>query len=424
MSGQNPPTWPRGGPTGPPPSGPPPSGPPPGYLVPHRARAGPRRSRHGRPPSGGPPYLGGPPPGPPPAPRRRRWPIIWPACSRCCWWPVSRSPRGPTSPALRDRPLSAKDKAAVSAIADGVEPPSGRTPTLARCAADELVHETRSAELEKRGPIDADGDGWTYSGEWRYPDAMSYVEALLDCSDDWAEQIGTSGSSRAPTAWPTSAPRRWPGTSSRRRSRSPRVRKRRTRAAPSAVSALDECYVADPPEPSAKARSAYRAVVFAFDDLGPRGGRRHARGPGRRPTGSRRRPRRMPWTTDAGGRKGCVDARVEATFPWGTTSATDKRFCGRSKPARIWWVRREELHRTPRDAPPGTCATRGSRPSTPRTCGCSRTAATATPRADSASTRSSTSATGRRRGRQLVGLPGYSERFEARIRKMTALLPS
>ncbi len=105
-----------------------------------------------------------------------------------------------------------------------------------------------------------------------------------------------------------------------------------------AVSALDECYVADPPEPSAKARSAYRAVVFEFDDLGPEAGTAtlEVRDDGAwKPVDGRTHA----VDTDAGGRKGCVDARVEATFPWGTTSATDKRFCGRSKPPRIWWVR-------------------------------------------------------------------------------------
>ena len=44
-------------------------------------------------------------------------------------------------------PLSTKDKAAVSAIADGVEAPEWTDADARECAADELVHESRSAEL-------------------------------------------------------------------------------------------------------------------------------------------------------------------------------------------------------------------------------------------------------------------------------------
>ena len=87
-----------------------------------------------------------------------------------------------------------------------------------------------------------------------------------------------------------------------------------------AVSALDECYVADPPEPSAKARPAYRAVVFKFDDLGPEAGTAtlQVRDDGAwKPLGGNNT---HAVDTDAGGRKGCVEAQAEATFPWGTTS--------------------------------------------------------------------------------------------------------
>ncbi|HWM73575.1 MAG TPA: hypothetical protein VNQ53_07535, partial [Nocardioides sp.] len=158
-------------------------------------------------------------------------------------------------------PLSAKDEAAVSAIADDVEAPAWADADARECAADELVHESRSADLEKRGVIDAEGDGWTYTGEWRYPDASTYVEALLDCSDDWPEQVGDEWELESTDCLADIGASTMAGFFVAETFTLSEGQEDADDARAEAVSALDECYVADPPEPSANARPAYRAVV-------------------------------------------------------------------------------------------------------------------------------------------------------------------
>ena len=319
-------------------------------------------------------------------------------------------------------PLSAKDKAAVSAIADGVEAPEWADADARECAADELVHETRSAELEKRGLIDADGDDWTYTGEWRYPDATTYVEALLDCSDDWAEQVGDEWELESTDCLADIGVSTMAGYFVAETLTLSEGQEDADEGRADAVSALDECYVADPPEPSAKARSAYRAVVFAFDDLGPEAGTAtlEVRDDGAwKPVDGRTHA----VDTDAGGRKGCVDARVEATFPWGTTSATDKRFCGRSKPARIWWVRAKKCTYT------AGCTTwdlryEGFASFDSENVRLFENGGDCNSESGQCEHTFLTSATGRGVAVSWSVYPGYSERFEARIRKMTAQLPS
>ena len=347
MSGKNPPpTWPRGGPSGPPPSGRlpglPPSGPPtqpPGKGWPQAQSAPPTFG-------GGPPYFGGPPPPPgsPSAPRRRRWPIVLAGVlavllvaglSVAAWaYFTGRFGVGP---------LSAKDEAAVSAIADNVEAPAWADADARECAADEFVHASRSADLEKRGVIDADGDGWT-------------------CRANGATRRRRHTSRRSSTA-PTTGPSRSAMSGSRehrlpgrhrclddggllRRGdphalRGPGGRGRRARRGGESPRRVLR---RGPPEPSANARPGYRAVVFKFDELGPDAGEAtlQVRDDGAwKPIDGNTHS----VDTDAGGRKGCVDAQVEASFPWGTTTATDKRFCGTSKPPRIWWSSQEvHLH--------------------------------------------------------------------------------
>ena len=170
-------------------------------------------------------------------------------------------------------PLSAKDKEAVTAIADGVEAPEWADSGDRECAADELVRDTRSAELEKRDLIKADGDGWTYTGKWRYQEATTYVEALLDCSDDWAEKVGEEWElddtdCLADIDDSTMADFYVAETLELSEGKDEADEGREE-----AVDALDECYVSDPPEPSAKARPAYRAVNFRFAALGSDAGR-------------------------------------------------------------------------------------------------------------------------------------------------------
>jgi hypothetical protein len=323
-SGQQPsPTWPRGGPPqggGWPvtPPGPPPVGPPPGW--------------------GPPGYYGGPP-GPPPGRRGPRWGLIV-ACALALVLVTGLAITGWAYATGRFGigPLSAKDEAAVTAIAHGVEAPEWAGEDERECAADQLVRDSRSPDLERRGLIEADGDGWTYTGKWQHDDATAFVESVLDCSDDWPAVVGESwnledtdclgdlDSSTVAEYFVAEGFALSDGEDGAQEGRD------------QAVAGLDECYVSDPPAPSAKARSAYRAVNFRFKepesdygdvillardsgDWAPVDGGAHQ------------------VDTVAGGRKGCVEARVEASYPWGTSRTSEKRFCGRSKPARIWWVR-------------------------------------------------------------------------------------
>ena len=267
------------------------------------------------------------------------------------------------------------------------------------------MHESRSADLEKRGLIDADGDGWTYTGEWQYPDATTYVEALLDCSDDWAEQLGDEWELESTDCLADIGASTMAGYFVAETLTLSEGQEEADEGRADAVSALDECYVADPPEPSAKARSAYRAVVFKFDDLGPEAGTAtlQVRDDGAwKPLDGRTHA----VDTDAGGRKGCVDAQVEATFPWGTDERHRQALLRpvEAGPDLVGAGQEVHLHRGMHHLGP---ALRGrSRPSTPRACGCSRTAATATPRADECEHTFVTSATGTGCRRELVGLPG------------------
>jgi hypothetical protein len=234
-------------------------------------------------------------------------------------------------------PLSAKDEAAVTAIAEGVEGPEWANDGDRECAADDLVHDTRSPELEKRGLIEPDGNGWTYTGEWRLDDAKAYVEAALDCAGDWPEEIAEGWNLDDTDCLEdlgTSTVADYFAESFSLSDDEDRAQERRD----AAVEGLDECYVSDPPEPRAKPRPAYRAVTFRFEEPESDSG-----------DVTLRVKQDGAWTpvdrdsfavdTSSGGRKGCVEARVEATYPWGSSRSTEKRFCGKSKPARIWWVK-------------------------------------------------------------------------------------
>lgn len=235
-------------------------------------------------------------------------------------------------------PLSAKDEAAVTAIADGVEAPKWADAEQRKCAADELVHSSRSAELEKHGLVKADGDGWTYTGDWRIQEATTYVESLLDCSDDWAAEVGDDwdiedddclddiGTATMADYFIAETLTLSEGADQAEEGRG------------EAVDGLDECYVDDPPEPEAKARPAYRAVNFTFEDLDPESGDvtlQIQEDGAWTPLGGRKHT----VTTPAGGRKGCVETKAEATYPWGSTSTTEKKFCGTSTPSRVYWLK-------------------------------------------------------------------------------------
>jgi hypothetical protein len=318
-------------------------------------------------------------------------------------------------------PLSAKDKAAVTAIADGVEGLEWAGDDDRECAADRLVRDVRSADLEKHGLIEPDGDDWTYTGEWRLDDAEAYVEEVLDCADDWPAQVGEGWALENTDCLEDI------GVSTVAGYFVPELsladgEDRAEEAKQEAVAELDDCYVSDPPEPSAKARPGYRAVNFRFQepesdagdvvlqvrddgDWAPVDGRKHQ------------------VDTNSGGAKGCVEARVEATYAWGTKASTDKRFCGTSKPARIWWVKAKRC-----TASPG-CTTwdlryEGLASFDTLTLRLFQNGGDCNSQSGQCTFTLTSSGDGRGLAFSWSVYPGYNERFEARIGRMTAVLPN
>lgn len=333
MSGNGTPGWP--GPQGPPPSGPPPSGPPP-YGQPTYAPAQFAQPPYGPPPGG---FGGTPPYGRPP--RKRRWPLfLGLALALLLVIGVAVTGWLYFSGRFGIGPLSAADKDAVAAISDDVEAPEWADEDDVACAVDELVHESRSGELEKRGLIERDTGGWTYTGEWEVADATSYSEKLLDCTDDWADQVGetwqledTDCLEEIGTSTIGAYVARETLTLSDKDS-DDSAEKGHAKA----IEELDSCYAETPAAPKATAKPAYRAVSFTFEEPEAANGEVviNTGGPG-------------SWTplsgnsdsvsTEEGGKRGCVEAQTVVTYPWGTTTEAQERTCGTSKPKRIWWKR-------------------------------------------------------------------------------------
>jgi hypothetical protein len=318
-------------------------------------------------------------------------------------------------------PLSAKDEKAVTAIADGVEAPEWASSADRECAADELVQDHRSAELAKRGLVDAKGDGWTYSGKWHYDDASTYVEALLDCSGDWEQEVGDEWDLESTDCLediddPTMADYIVAETLALSEGQDDA-----DRGHEEAISALDECYVTDPPEPSAKARPGYRSVRFTFDDLGADAGRATLMirddGAWKPLDGNRHSV-----DTDSGGQRACVDARAEAAYPWGTTTEAETTVCGKSEPSRVWWVKAKSCSFT------AGCTTwelryEGFESFTTKTVRLLENGGDCNSESGTCTFRFYTDPSGRGRAVSWSVYPGYDERFEARIGKRTVPLP-
>ena len=318
-------------------------------------------------------------------------------------------------------PLSAKDEKAVTAIADGVEGPGWAGAGDRECAADELVHDRRSGELEDRGLIEPKGDGWTYTGEWRYPDATTYAEALLDCSDDWPDRLGEEWDLDSTDCLEDIDDATMAGYLVTETLELSQGQDDADEAREEAVDALDECYVSEPPEPSAKAKPGYRKVTFRFDDLGEDAGRATLT---IRDLGA--------WTplkgrthavdTDSGGQRGCVDARAEAAYPWGTTTQTEATFCGRSKPPKVWWVKAKGCTYT------AGCTTwelryEGFKSFESKKVRLFENGGDCNSESGQCTFRFITDATGRGKAVSWSVYPGYNERFEARLGDRTIRLP-
>ena len=234
-------------------------------------------------------------------------------------------------------PLSAADKEAAAVIADGVEGPDWADADELRCATDELVHHTRSGDLESQGVISRDGDGWDYVGTWPADTATTYVEDVLDCTDDWGSALGDTFGIGDPSCLEQidrSTLSAYVAADTLDLAEPADT----DQARDDTVAALDDCYATDPSAPDGTPKPGYRSVLFSFD----------------RPdvqdadvsllvTGPDAEAKRLKGTTyrldtGAGGRKGCVVARTVAEYAWGTTRTARHRVCGTSEPSRIWWT--------------------------------------------------------------------------------------
>ncbi|TWH04858.1 hypothetical protein L615_000100000130 [Nocardioides sp. J9] len=235
-------------------------------------------------------------------------------------------------------PLSAADKDAAKAIAAGVEKPAWASNGDVDCAVDELLHEHRSGDLEERGLVERSGDTWTYTGEWKRADANTYYESLLDCSGNWAKQVGDEwdledtdclddiGAGTMAAWFAQDSLELSDGEDAAEEDRA------------EAVEALDECYLKTPPPPKATARAAYRAVEFTFTNSASAGDVViNTGGPG---SWTPLKGQKVKIDTDEGGARGCVEAQAVTTYPWGSEAEAVDEFCGTSKPKRIWWKKK------------------------------------------------------------------------------------
>lgn len=243
-------------------------------------------------------------------------------------------------------PLSAKDQEAVAVIADGVDGPAWATASDIECGADHLLHDQRSAELSTTGLIEEDGDGWDYDpSEWDEDTATTFYEGVLDCTDDWAGAVGEVwelddadclGGIGTTTMATYFAGETLIGLENEDGDVATDADETAATMRADAVADLDDCYVVEAPEPQAKAKPAYRSVRFTFSEIGAEGadfevtvkdGSEWSELPGAT----------YRLDTGEGGVEGCVDARVSASYPWGTVSEAESEFCGKAKKKEFFW---------------------------------------------------------------------------------------
>lgn len=297
------------------------------------------------PPPAGPPPMGPPPMGPPPGrgyppvppPRRTPWGwIIGGGTALVLVVALGIGGWAFGTGRLGFGPLSAKDKAAASAIADGVKGPSWADSAQRSCAATKLLHHRRSKALAASGLITPDGAGWTFTGSWQAADAQTYADGLLACSDDWEKQVGDQwglgdtgcldqvGRTQVAAVLVTTE-LHVDGADARS-------------AHDSASAALDQCYGTGVAKPTGTAAPAYRAVRFSFDLPTAANARTSltVEGPDGEDT--------VNGTTylaaaQQGGARVCIRATLSATYGWGSTVTSTTRVCGHAKPRRLWWAR-------------------------------------------------------------------------------------
>ncbi|TYL45257.1 hypothetical protein FXB39_19425 [Nocardioides sp. BGMRC 2183] len=240
-------------------------------------------------------------------------------------------------------PLSAADQEAADVIAAEVPGPAWASESQLQCAADDLIGDRRSGALAETGVIEKDGDSWTYTGDWEAEDASAFTTAVLDCSDDWEEQLGEEWG-LADTAClgdiGTEPIADFLAVDALEASGDAAAE-----ASDAAVAELDECYVTDPSVGKASTTPVYRGVKFTFEESAAENATAKvtiADGD------SERALRGSSYRADAeeGGAKVCVTVRVTASYAWGSESEATSEECGKAKPKKIYW---RELRRCTAD---------------------------------------------------------------------------
>jgi hypothetical protein len=200
-----------------------------------------------------------------------------------------------------------------------------------------MVEDGRAERLEKAGLVDPQGDGWTYTGTWQGDEAAEYGQAVLDCAEDWPDKVGELwglDDTECLADIDDEEIAAYFLADSLEIEDAGDIEKGRE----DAVEELDECYVSELSLPAVRKTPGYRAVRFTFGRVeGAESSEvmvREAGGDYEALSGNSR-----VVDVGEGGAQGCVELRVEASYPWGTSSQKESRACGTSRPKRLFWKR-------------------------------------------------------------------------------------
>ncbi|MFT4083581.1 MAG: hypothetical protein QM638_13440, partial [Nocardioides sp.] len=378
----------------------------------------------------GPPGPTGPAPlAGPPRRRRRKAPLIVAVTAAVVLVAAGVAVWAYTSGKLGFGPLSGEDKAAAAALAADIHDPSWASRDQVACATDELLHQTRASDLADQGLITKDADaehGWDYTEKWRTDTATAYLGAVLDCSADWADELGKDwhlestsclhdigaddlSAYFAKDLFDPSDGDSLDGTSA------------------AVVKKLDGCYATKPSKPDVTTAARYRAVAFDFT--------RPSEGNGEttlqvKSGSSWQTLNGTSYTlgTDEGGDRACLPVRTVTSYGWGTTEPASARACGHSKPAQLWWTKDKVCNAKSRAYYNGPCYTwslryAGLQPFTTYTLTLSQNGGDCDSYTGSCSHPIFTTVNGRGRIAHVWSAqPSWHEHFEAELGKLTAVL--
>ncbi|MEP9384132.1 hypothetical protein [Nocardioides sp. KR10-350] len=244
-------------------------------------------------------------------------------------------------------PLSGDDKAVAAVVADGVDAPDWADDEQVSCASDKLLHQRRAGDLQDDGVVIPDKGaerGWRYTGRWTSEDAHDLVEGLLDCTDDWADEVGSAWHLSSTSCLDDVGASSIAGViaDDALRPTDDGLDDDNDRTA----DALDKCYAADPEKPKGRVVPGYRSVQFNVATPTAENGVAELRA-GAKVVHKSENATSYSVETDAGGERACLRARSVVTYGWGTSRTSESQLCGRSKPPRIWWAKEKSCTEAP-----------------------------------------------------------------------------